>query len=397
MLPTLESAFESGTLSHPLRGEANGVELFRALALLSGAGLDDSTPGVEALRSRVGHHDHYFFVLVDGLGMNLRGFFPAGGFLESSLAGEIRSPFPSTTAVALTSLATGLWPAEHGLTGWWTHFPEHKRTIAPLIFLERATRTHGSRLGLSIEDLISARPVVGSFFRNTASFLPREITGGAYALWSRSGTPILPFRSNRHLRRLVQRDRRTLSGPSYRYLYILTVDALCHRYGTRSEQVAKEVARVDTLLSRIRSNLPASVRMVVTADHGLVDVPSERTFLLQDADPLTSHLLGGQSGEGRTPVFHVKPGHREAFLEQFERSAAAEHFSLHSPDDLAGMGLYGPHPLSEAAKLHLGDYVGISRDAVRFEYVPVGTDPIRHRAVHGGLLPEEMNVPLCIA
>ncbi|MEE8441963.1 MAG: alkaline phosphatase family protein [Spirochaetia bacterium] len=397
MIDTLLRAFESGVLSHPMQGETNSVELFRAMALLSGVKLFDETPTTERLSGLIGHHDHYLFVLVDGLGMNLRDRFPSGGFLESTLQHEIRSVFPSTTSVALTSLATGLWPAEHGLTGWWTHFPEHRRIIAPLIFTERGTRMAADKLGLSVEDLISGKPILGSSFRDPVSFLPKQISNGPYAAWSRDGTPIHPFRSHRQLARMIRRDAASLRGPSFRYLYLLTVDKLSHLFGITSDQVSADVNRIDQLLTRIRDMLPHTVRMIVTADHGLVDVPPERHFNLRDEDPVCAHLLGGQSGEGTTPVFHVRPGHDEAFLEEFSRTDAAAYYTLHTPDELAGLELYGPEPLSEAARAHLGQYVGIAVEPARLEYLPPGSERVNHVGVHGGLRPAEINIPLCVA
>lgn len=397
MTDVLNHAFEGGTLSHPLRGVANSVELFRAIALLSGVRNFQKTPGIETVSDMIGPHDHYLFVLVDGLGMNLRHRFPRDGFFATALQTEIRSVFPSTTSVALTSLATGLWPAEHGLTGWWTHFPEHRRVIAPLIFTERATRLPCERLGLTLEDLIPASPILGSFFRDPASYLPRAITEGPYAKWSRDGTPIRAFRSFAHLRRMAKRDIATVHGPSYRYLYLLTVDKLAHKHGVGSSEVAAEVRRIDRLLARLRETLPPSVRIVVTADHGLVDVPPEKHFTLRDDDAMCAHVIGGQSGESTTPVFHVKPGHDGAFLEEFARSTAAQSFTLYRPDELAEYGLYGPEPLSDEARLHLGNYVGISVEPARLEYVPPGTEPVNHIGVHGGLRPAEVNIPLFVA
>jgi hypothetical protein len=397
MTDSLDHAFAAGTLLHPLEGKANSVHLFRTLAQLAGAQRLPSSPQQEYLRSLIGHHDHYLFVLVDGLGMNLRELFPPGGFLARSLKTDIRACFPSTTAVALTALATGMWPGGHGLAGWWTCFPEHRRVIAPLPFEERGTRTSAADLGLNVEDLIPVPPIMGGFFRNTGSFIPHFVTGTHYETWSRGGTQVWPYKSFGQLRRRVLRGFRQLTGPSYRYIYMLTVDALCHRHGTESEEVAREVARTDRLLAALRDGLSERVRMVVSADHGLVNVPPERFFTFRSADALAAHTLGGQSGEGRTPVFHLRPGHEAAFLDEFARTGAAQHFTLYKPAELARRGLYGPEPLSDEAKAHLGDYVGISSTAARFEFVPDGSEPVRHVGVHGGLLPGEMAVPLCIA
>ncbi|MFW5684958.1 MAG: alkaline phosphatase family protein, partial [Spirochaetota bacterium] len=211
---------------------------------------------------------------------------PQGGFLTTTQSESLVSVFPSTTAVALTSLATATWPADHGLTGWFTYFPEHRRVIAPLLFTERGTKLDAHSLGLTPADLVSAEPVIGSFFRTVRSFLPAQIASGAFARWSRAGTRISAYRGFSHAARAIRRHYRRAPGPTYSYLYLTTVDSYCHEYGTQSEEVAREVARVDRLLATIRDSLPASVRMIVTADHGLVDVPEENHYVFRNDDPL---------------------------------------------------------------------------------------------------------------
>jgi hypothetical protein len=394
---SLDEAISAGALAHPLLGFPNSVNLFRAMTLLAGGSAFEQDEQTREMAETIGHHDHYLFVLVDGLGLSLERRFPPGGFLATAERHELRSVFPSTTAVALTSLATGAWPAEHGLSGWFTYFPEHRRVLAPLLFRERGTDLAGERLGLSLHDLVAVKPTLGSFFRSVESVLPREITGGQYARWSRAGTPITPYRSFAQARRRILARQRRSVGPTYTYLYILSVDKLSHSHGVASDHVAEEVARVDRLLARIRDTLPASVRMIVTADHGLVDVPEERHFVFRDGDPLARHLVAGQTGESTTPVFHVREGEVDRFREAFGAHEASRWFSLHEPGDLASRGFYGPVPLGRSARLHLGDLVGIAVEPTLLEYVPAGRDPVPHVGVHGGLRPDEMRVPMLLA
>ncbi|MFW6293791.1 MAG: alkaline phosphatase family protein [Spirochaetota bacterium] len=389
----LDAAFREGSLVHPLEGAASSIDLFRAIARLAGGGIRESDRAPE-LADAIGHHDHYLFVLVDGLGLSLRDRFPRHGFFETSFARPLNSAFPSTTAVALTSLATGAWPAEHGITGWFTYFPEHRRVIAPLLFRERATDLSGEEIGLEMNDLVAERPVLGSFFRTVASVLPREISTGEYASWSRAGTPIVPYRSFAHAERILRRLYRRAAGPTYTYLYLLTVDKLGHTHGVSSDEVAAEIVRIDRLLTRIREGIPHSVRMIVTADHGLVDVVAERHHQLRDGDRLAHHLVAGQTGEAAAPVFHVKPGADEGFLEAFAAHPSSDSFSLFRSSELARRGLFGPAPLSDATEAHLGDYVGIATHPAILDYVPNGGKPVPHIGVHGGLRPGEMQIPL---
>src|SRR3990172_3184585 len=116
--------FESGALLHPSAEAPNTVDLSRALASLAGVGGLEMSPAALQLAELIGEAGHYVFVLVDGLGMNLIEEQPTGAFLRNHLALELRAVFPATTAAALTSLATGLWPAEHAVPAWWTYLPE---------------------------------------------------------------------------------------------------------------------------------------------------------------------------------------------------------------------------------------------------------------------------------
>lgn len=393
----IDSAFSRGELVHPLGEAPNSVDLFQAIARIAGGAQTGDAARTRPIEELVGHHDHYLFVLVDGLGLSLAPRFPDGGFLASAERHELRSVFPSTTAVALTSLATGAWPAEHGLAGWFTYFPEHRRVLAPLLFRERGTDLDASELGLTLTDIVRSTPILGSFFRTVSSLLPREICGGAYATWSRGGTPIAAYRSFGHAVRLLRRHYRHVAGPTYTYLYVLTVDKLSHVHGVASDAVTAEVARVDRLLARIRETLPPSVRMIVTADHGLVDVPNKRHFVFRDDHALASHLVAGQTGEASTPVFHVRDGRLDDFRDAFARHEASRWFSLHTPDELAERGLYGPAPLSQSMRLHLGDLVGVASEPALLEYVPPAGRPVPHVGVHGGLRPDEMRVPLVLA
>ncbi|MFW5684957.1 MAG: hypothetical protein ACOC1I_08895 [Spirochaetota bacterium] len=101
-------------------------------------------------------------------------------------------------------------------------------------------------------------------------------------------------------------------------------------------------------------------------------------------------------------MFHLRTGSSEAFREEFDRHPASRLFTLYPSEELIEHGLYGPGIASESLRLHLGDYVGIAQEPALLEYVAPATDggpgsPVEHRAVHGGLRPGEMQVPLFLA
>ncbi len=97
------------------------------------------TRGARLLRDLIGEPRHLVLLLVDGLGLRMLEQRPADSVLRRLLAMELRTVFPSTTASAITSLATGEWPAQHAVVGWWTHLP-----------VLDAGRRHGSAVSASL-------------------------------------------------------------------------------------------------------------------------------------------------------------------------------------------------------------------------------------------------------
>ena len=129
--------FASGELLRPEAAVPNLVDLALALAHLCGAGGVTLTANAESMAAAIGESDHYVMVLLDGFGMHLVDRLHADDPLRAALAMELRTVFPSSTAPALTSIATGLWPAEHAVPGWWTHIPDAGLTATILPFAER--------------------------------------------------------------------------------------------------------------------------------------------------------------------------------------------------------------------------------------------------------------------
>ncbi len=96
-------------------------------------------------------------VLIDGLGYNYVAGQGAGSVLTKHLTARLTSVFPSTTASAITTTFTGLAPAEHGLTGWYTWFPEAGTIAAPLPFKPRGAGDSLEQRGSNPQPCIAAR------------------------------------------------------------------------------------------------------------------------------------------------------------------------------------------------------------------------------------------------
>jgi hypothetical protein len=179
------------------------------------------------------------------------------------------------------------------------------------------------------------------------------------------------------------------------YLYVPDVDSAEHDHGVECEQVASLVIVLDGLLEQLRRRLPDDVRIVLSADHGLVTIPTDRQFVLAQDHPLIRYLSVYPSAEATTPVFHVRPGKQEAFQRAFA-AYFGDAFALVRPEEAHELGLFGPEPLHPVMHRRLGSFVGIAPEPVALIPALPNKVPVNHLGFHGGLRPAEMRVPLVV-
>ena len=85
--------------------------------------------------------------------------------------------------------------------------------------------------------------------------------------------------------------------PSLTYLYDGDLDWTGHRYGVASPQWLQQLAIIDAEAEQLRDALPSYSRLLVVADHGMVDCPPDRRVDVDD-DPAYRDgvvLIGGEA------------------------------------------------------------------------------------------------------
>ena len=389
-------AFERGELVRPSADVLNFVDLVRAVLALGGSEAIDVTAGVDVLRREIGAADHYLLVLVDGLGIDFVNGLPANAFMRKHLAREIQAVFLPSTATALTTLATGRWPAAHGVPGWWTYLPDFDCSAVTLPFIERETGRPLGDFGIAPEDLLPAPSLWPTMDRAVVSLFPSEIADTTYTRYSTGRTRRIGYGDVDDAIALAEHCVLNATRPSLTYLYLPHLDSLAHDLGTEHPRVRELAIIIDMYLAELASALKGRARMVIVADHGLANAPMERVFVLSEDGTLQSHLTCQPSGEPTAAMFHVRPGREEAFAEEF-RARLGEHFILLASDEVEELRLLGPGPLSPVMKGRLGTFVGIARRPAKLYVQPtIGCQP-ENPGVHGGLTREEMWTPLILA
>lgn len=384
--------FESGALVRPDANLPNSVDLARAIASLCGVPGVSLSPQARTTADAIGPAEHVIFVMADGLGMNLIERLPAGSFFRTHLAMEMQSVFPSSTAPALTSLATGRWPAEHAVPAWFTYLPDANLIATILPFIERFSGRPLGDLNVEVEQSLPCPSWLPAFAHEPLCYMPAFITNSIYSNYFSGGRPQSPYD---HLAAGVDAIALRVASakaPTYSYLYVPFIDTAEHEQGPFADQVSYVVAKVEHEVERLAALVAGRGRVIVSADHGLTYIETACATEIADGDPLLDLLRQPPSGEPRVPSFYVREGCADAFAVAFRERFGATH-ALLTVDEVDTLRLLGPVPLAHETRRRLGDFMAMSASADAILYRPDQA----MLGYHGGLLSDEMRIPLIIA
>lgn len=318
-------------------------------------------------------------LVIDGLGWNqLDERRHLCRTLAAMEGGPITTVAPSTTATALTSIATGLTPGEHGIVGyrmdvggeilntlrWSTGQGDVRRQHVPA-----ELQPHPPFLGSSV-------PVISRTELETSAFSEAHLRGSRFAGWRAPSSIAVEVR------------RQLEAGEPFVYAYYDGVDKIAHERGFGPYYDA-EVETADRLVADVLDALVPGAALVVTADHGQVHVGGR----VVSPAPEVLQLVRMQSGEGRFRWLHARPG-AEAALEEAAREAHGDVAWVVGLTQMMDEHWFGP-VLSPPVARRLGDVALVAREPISFDD-PADTGPFQLVCRHGSLTGDEMLVP-CLA
>ena len=325
--------------------------------------------------------------VIDGLGWQQLQDRRAGApTLAGFEGGPITSVVPTTTATALSSITFGEPPAAHGMVGYRVRVPGPEGDQV-LNTLRWTTSSGDARRRIDADAFLTGQafagkpvPVVSrSSFAGTG-FTEAHLRGTAEASWH------LPSSI------AVEVGRLLAEGNPLIYAYYEGVDTMAHATGL-GEHYAAELRAADRLVADVAATLRPGTALVVTADHGQVDVGGRARFL--DDDVLEDVTL--LSGEARFRWLHARPGATDAVLAAVTERYGHEAW-IRTVDQLDDEAWFGG-PLDARTRSRLGD-VAVVPYAPTAYLDPVDRDRPPERTDrglvcrHGSLTPDEMWVPL---
>lgn len=361
--------------------------------------LGDLLPGVVAHLGVSGYLDdvlglpsasRYVVLLVDGLGwQNLYGSVRELDYLADQLddATRITSGVPATTATSLTSLGTGRPPGEHGIVGYSFWLPEQRQVLNPLVWDVDVAPSVVQPWPTVFDAAMSAGVAVTSV--SLDRFADSGLTQAALRGADFSGFATESDEQTR-IELICQAAAR---GPrSLVYAYERELDHTGHVLGCGSDAWLKHLRRIDHMCLRLRAELPADTVLIVTADHGMIDVPTEHQLIVEDEPG----LMGGVAvlaGEGRLRQLYLAPGHEPAEVARRWADRLGDLAWVRTRDEGIDDGWFGP--VRGPVRGRIGDVLVALRSdwAVMTRAVPRELSLV---GMHGSLTRAEMEVPLVV-
>ena len=372
------------------------VNLMQSIATACGSN-DRRYPPLAALGAgTLSGARNILLLLVDGLGLRTLTRHPASLHLQRHLVGSLTSVFPSTTASAITTVMSGLAPAQHGLTGWHMHLEEVDQTLAilPLTPRQEAPRVPPEQLP---PRLFSHASLFETLTRECWVVAPRTIAASPFNAWHSRGARLAAYATLPEMYSCLAELLLETASPRYIYAYYPELDSLSHHYGSDSRQAQRALAEVDAGFAQLLRNVRGSNSwLVVTADHGFIDSPPRRVITLDDHPLLAALLQRPLCGERRVAYCYVAGKDRPAF-EAYVRRHLARAVHLHASAHLVAAGWFGPPPWHPRLHSRIGDYTLLMKDNWTIKDWLPGERHFAMLGVHGGISASEMRIPLIAA
>ena len=316
-------------------------------------------------------------LVLDGLGFQQlderRSLLPVLGAMPG---GPITSVAPTTTATALTSLSTGMAPSAHGIVGY-----RVATDSGVLNVLKWATPAGDARERIPPERFQPHAPFLG---RACPVISRAEFAGSGFTDAHLRGARLVGWRVPSSL--AVDVATLLAEGEPFVYAYYDGVDKVAHDTGLGAHYDA-ELRAADRIVEDVVAVLPPDAALVVTADHGQVEV---RDAPIELAPEIVADVVA-LSGEGRFRWLHVRAGTTDRVAERC-RERYGEVAWVRTREEVVAERWLGDAPSPDVAR-RLGDVALVASAPVAF-FDPSDTGELRLVSRHGSLTAAEMLVPL---
>jgi hypothetical protein len=331
---------------------------------------------------------------------------------EKGIVIPLTSVFPSTTASSLTTIHSGLTPQEHGLLEWWVYFEEIDRIIQTLPFKPIYSKDQDELLNKGVNPgiLFSGRTLYEDLNRvgiSSFAFINEAYKETAYSKLVFEGCEIVPYKSGSNLMTVLRNKLTDVSTPVYFNVYWSLIDNAAHEYGVHSERYLDELDLIFNLLqeeflNKLSPQTAENTMIMVTADHGHINVNPEETIYLNHFPEVVNNFRVGQSEEKILPwgsprdVYIAVDDTKRDYVLSFLTKTLESRAMVISTEDALEQSLFGHGTLHKQFRSRIGDILILPKDNYTVWYEHIEGNKFTLSGMHGGLYPDEMLIPFVI-
>ncbi|WP_181064247.1 alkaline phosphatase family protein [Pseudoclavibacter sp. AY1F1] len=362
--PTLSDVLPNSLTS--LRGEtgALGLPEARSVVVMLVDGL-----GASMLRSRTGHARHL-----------------TADWRKKDTAFS----FPSTTVAGITSLTTATRAGEHGLMGY-SLFDRDAGII----------RNQLSGWGDGMDPATwQLQRTVFEELRDGGSEVQSIVVG--MPQYRDSGLTHASLRGAIYLEGATMRERVDVTLAALDeypraliYLYNAELDQAGHAHGWESDAWLARLEELDAAFDSLNRGVDAGTGILVTADHGMIDIPRHRQIDVDDDDPLFDGVVA-MAGEPRLRHLYLEADAGDQAAEELRDrwlESQGARASVLTRAEAVSNGWYGPNVALAAAE-RIGDVIVAATKGVTYYASSMQSGARLVVGQHGSITPEETIVPL---
>ena len=326
---------------------------------------------------------HAVVLVADGLGLTAleaRSGHARTFASRLSIDPPISSVFPTTTAAALATLATGELAGQHGLVGYSVLDAANDRVVNQLTgWDDDAMTTDWQRVPTLFQKADStglAAIAIGPARYAESGFTRAVLRGADY----RAGASIAD--------RLARAHEALAGPPALIYVYVPELDTASHGHGLESPNWVNALEELDAAVARFAPGLGPSHGLLVTADHGVIDVPHDAQIVVP-AELLQG--VGHVAGEPRCLQLHLQPGESADDHAARWRASEGSRAWIATRAEAVAAGWFGE--VAPEVLPRIGDVLVAARKRVAY-YADPDDRGRKMIGQHGSLSPDELTIPL---
>jgi predicted AlkP superfamily pyrophosphatase or phosphodiesterase len=321
----------------------------------------------------------------------------------------ITSVFPSTTPAALTTIATGRSPQEHGLPEWTVYFEEVDAIIETLPFKTRDMRNQDELLSIGGSgEMLYEGGTVFQDLKNSGvksfSLTSHKYSNSVYNQKTQKGSYVMPYFSHEDLFMTVSELLPSLSGKNHFYLYYGGIDYMAHHFGINSVQHTDEMKKFfeslqRNLIEKIDKKTASETMLLITADHGLSSIKGDDIINLNRYTLLEDNFKKGRNGKKILPtgsphdvMLFIDPAMEGKILE-FLKGELDRKAEVITTREAVSRGLFGLNQPSDRFLRRIGNILILPYPGYHVWYQFIPNAQYSFLGMHGGLSEDEMIVP----